>query len=278
MENINWLLLFKIFSFIILIWIYNPYNNVDILEKYGRRKYKNKPFWNVCFNRLLAKCELQRKYEDNRLSEKLSDSRKYKKGRNISNESSIYSQVKKEGLNNFDLYMEQYKRRYKKKRGFSKLDCHYEKKVLDKIHHVHELSRKMQNDRKHFKRILFKKYGLGFMIFALVPFLGFIFPILFYGHLDALIPMCASGCEKGHTGVATATNHVGKSTLSTLDKYTWELIDRLNFSFFYMIWIFYSLFIIYILIKFIKYEGLMLGMHKMSIKEYFRLCKDIFLK
>ncbi|KMZ88917.1 hypothetical protein PVBG_06292, partial [Plasmodium vivax Brazil I] len=75
--------------------------------------------------------------------------------------------------------MKGYKDRYMKKKGLSKLDCYYENKVFGKINHIRDIAEKMHNDKKRWKKFFLKKYGIVLMLFALIPAIGLIFPILF---------------------------------------------------------------------------------------------------
>ncbi|KMZ77104.1 hypothetical protein PVIIG_06289 [Plasmodium vivax India VII] len=75
--------------------------------------------------------------------------------------------------------MKNYKKRYMRKKGLSKLDCYYENKIFRKFNNICDIGKKMQYDENLSKKVFLKKYGLGLIIFALIPVLGFIFPILF---------------------------------------------------------------------------------------------------
>ncbi|KMZ96070.1 hypothetical protein PVNG_06389 [Plasmodium vivax North Korean] len=117
---------------------------------------------------------------------------------NVSN----YTHVKGIGSNNFEAYMKDYKRRYRKKNGFFKLDCYCGNIVLDKIHNLHLFGQKMKNDKKCFKTYFLKKYGIGLILFSLIPTLGFIFPVLF-------------GVENWGKGIFTACYKTGHENPSS---------------------------------------------------------------
>ncbi|KMZ83402.1 hypothetical protein PVBG_06044 [Plasmodium vivax Brazil I] len=73
---------------------------------------------------------------------------------------STYVNLKRNDLSDLDNYKKCYKNRYSKKKGLAKLDCYYEKKVFDKIDKIYELSRKMKNDKKAFKKEIYNKFDM----------------------------------------------------------------------------------------------------------------------
>ncbi|KMZ88890.1 hypothetical protein PVBG_05819 [Plasmodium vivax Brazil I] len=113
------------------------------------------------------------------MREKLSDNSIDDRKINVAQNVSKYSHLKEIKSNNFEAYTKDYKRRHRKKRGFLKLDCYCEKIVLDNIHNLHVFGQKMKNDKKCFKSYFLKKCGIGLILFALIPALGFIFSVLF---------------------------------------------------------------------------------------------------
>ncbi|SCA83552.1 Plasmodium exported protein, unknown function, partial [Plasmodium vivax] len=243
--------------------------------------YKQDRTWNTEFNRLLARHEQIRELEQTMLREKLPEKRSYKEKRNMFPDISAYSHVKKNKSNNIDVYMKNYKRRYGKKRGLSKLDCYYENKVFTKINNICDTAEKMQYGKKSAKKFFLKKYGIGLILFALIPVLGFIFRILF--GLNRNMPGILGPCTDDHFDTANNNKHrtTGKyknCTSEWIDKNK-EVIENLqcaNFIFTIIMVSIVILFIFYILIKVIKYEKISAGKGKMKLKEYCRFCKDIF--
>ncbi|KMZ96111.1 hypothetical protein PVNG_05879 [Plasmodium vivax North Korean] len=170
--------------------------------------------------------------------------------------------------------MKNYKNRYIKKRGLSKLDCYYENKVFDKFNQICDIGKKMKYDEKRSKKFFLKKYGIGLILFALLPAIGLIYPIIFgvSNKARGIIDYCLH--QKHGKG------DLSHSSCSKVGLYGYEtIIDQVSYAplIFSFIMITISiLFIIYILIKVIKYEKIKAGKGKMNIKEYCRFCKDIF--
>ncbi|VVA00174.1 Plasmodium exported protein, unknown function, partial [Plasmodium vivax] len=156
----------------------------------------------------------------------------------------------------------------------SKLDCYCEKKVFDKILYIKELSEKVNNDKKRFKKIFLKKYGIGLILFSLIPAIGFILPILFgvgsWG--DGVFPVCSTD---GHTQ-DNAISGCNKWHKFQMEEYT-KYINPLNSIFSFTMIIIILTFLFYIIIKLIKYEKLKAGKGKMNLMDYCRFCKDVFI-
>ncbi|SCA83731.1 Plasmodium exported protein, unknown function, partial [Plasmodium vivax] len=235
---------------------------------------------NTKINRLLARHEQLRELERTKLREKLSHSRPYTENTNVSDNIKTYSHVKRNDSNNIDLYMKNYKRRYGKKRGLSKLDCYYENKVFGKINHICDIAEKMQYENKSAKKIFLKKYGISLILFSLLPVLGFIFRILF--GINRKMPGILGPCTDDHFDTSNnihLTTPGYKNCPTVWIESKSKLIESLqcaNFIFTIIMFSIVILFIIYILIKVIKYEKIKAGKGKMNIKEYCRFCKDIF--
>ncbi|KMZ82061.1 hypothetical protein PVIIG_06366 [Plasmodium vivax India VII] len=175
--------------------------------------------------------------------------------------------------NNVENYLKSYKNRYSRKKGLSKLDCYCEKNVLDKIHGLYGVGEKLRNEKKSFKKFFLKKYGIGLIIFALIPAVGFIYSILF-------------GVKNGGRGIFKLcvdiehTNDGNSLQCNDVHQYKWDTTLN-NIGYFNYVFTFIMLFVvlvvvIYILMKVIKYEKLKAGKSKMNIKEYCTLCKDVF--
>ncbi|SCA83508.1 Protein of unknown function, putative, partial [Plasmodium vivax] len=244
------------------------------------RKYKSDVLLDMNFNRLLAKHDVQRELKYSRQETNLSNDVMNKNTNNVLKNTSSYGQLSKKGKTGLDVYMNEYKRRYRKKKGLSKLDCYCEKKVFDKFNYISDIAEKMQNDKKRFRIFFFKKYGIGLILFSLIPLLGLIIPGLFTGSDDASIPikLCYSTCKHHGTGVTGGdSTHVGTSHLSPFTKEQWPIIDYMNVIISYIVLVTFLLFIIYALIKIIKYERIKCGKSKMGIKEYFKFCKDLLI-
>ncbi|KMZ82306.1 hypothetical protein PVIIG_05747, partial [Plasmodium vivax India VII] len=115
-------------------------------------KYEHNKILNINHHRLLAKHELHRELGHVGTGAKLFYDSVDKCKRKVADDISISSQLNKKGSNNVETYMQNYKRRYEKKKGLYKLDCYCEKKVFDKLNYIYTLSDKMRNDKKGFKK------------------------------------------------------------------------------------------------------------------------------
>ncbi|KMZ76683.1 hypothetical protein PVIIG_05723 [Plasmodium vivax India VII] len=230
---------------------------------------------NISFNRLLAISEPQRELEGTRkrLAEDIVNKGQTKY---IADNISSRSHKNEKILSNFDVYMKNYNRRYSQKKGLSKLDCYYEKKVFDKFQNICEFAKKTNYDKKRCKKLFFKKYGIGLILFSLLPLLGFIFPILFWDITGekALINFCTTD---RHTTKSTTHGPDCEYTPLAISEGAFEAIDRFNTVFFAIIAIINAAIIIYVFFKAMKYERLKAGKGKMSVKEHYRFCKNIFI-
>ncbi|SCA81701.1 Plasmodium exported protein, unknown function, partial [Plasmodium vivax] len=240
-----------------------------IFSKSLEHKYEQDKIFSICFYRLLAKHEQQRELRDNRFRDKLPDNSPHKNRRKMSDNIPTYSEVRSKASNNFDIYMKGYKDRYIKKKGLYKLDCYYENKLFGKFNHMCDVAEKMRNDKKRWKRFIFKKYGIGLIIFALIPSLGLIFHIL-YG----------VGKNPGIYGLCDQTNHFDSNKnehnqqagVGCPKKWLYDQKDTIE-TYGYISYIYMStmiiivlLFVIYIFIKFIKYEKLKYEKCKLNTK------------
>ncbi|VUZ93435.1 Plasmodium exported protein, unknown function [Plasmodium vivax] len=189
----------KYFTFTFLIWTYHTYKDVGKFPKSLENEFRHDKRLNLIFKRLLAKHDLHRELQHRDLKDKLSGDRMNNKGKNILDDISTYSEVKRKERNKLDDYMKEYKRRYAKKKGLFKLDCYCEKKVFDKFLYIKKLSGNVHNDKKRFKKILLKKYGIGLIFFTLIPALGFIYYILYgagnWG--DGVFEICRESGQAG---------------------------------------------------------------------------------
>ncbi|CAI7718391.1 Plasmodium exported protein, unknown function [Plasmodium vivax] len=269
--NLKFTTFFKTFTFIFLIWTYITYNYMDIFPKSLENKNVHGKILNREIHRLLAKDELYNELRYARKDGHLLHNRIDKNKKYVADVITISSKLNKKGSNNIETYMQNYKSRYKKKKGLSKLDCYCEKKVFDKLNYIYTLSDKMKNDKKGFKNKIRKKYGIGLIILSLIPALGFIFYILF--GFDKDLPGAIELCyEKTHS--TTEWDNCFRLHAKNWDK-TLGNIRFANDLFIYTMNAIVLLFFIYIFIKVIKYKKLKSGRDKMSLKEYYRFTKSL---
>ncbi|KMZ83287.1 hypothetical protein PVBG_06056 [Plasmodium vivax Brazil I] len=184
----------------------------------------------------------------------------------------IYDRMKRGTTNNLEVYKKKYKKRYRKKNGLAKLDCYYEKKIFDIIGKVETLAENMQNNRKSFKRIIYKRLGLPLFLLVLFP-LNVIFVRIILNEVYNSVKYCFSDCNKHGNN----QEHKSRYTLTNFSEGEWNALKILNIFMLYTLFIIVLLILIYILIKVIKYEKLKSGKSKMNIKEYCYFCKDIFV-
>ncbi|KMZ88700.1 hypothetical protein PVBG_05556 [Plasmodium vivax Brazil I] len=265
-KNVNFRLFLKKFTFIFLIWTCFSYNYVGKFPKSLGNIQEQDKAWNINFNRLLANHEQKRELERKRFREKLPDRRPYKEKRNVTDNISAYSHVKNIGSNYFDIYVKNYKNRYMKKKGISKLDCYYENKVFKKLCHFDDITANMKNDRKSLKNFLFKKYGLKIILFVLLPAIGFIYPTVF--GISENYPGIVGKCNDNNHN--TGNHHTENGNCG----YRWlhinnvliEKVGHFNAIFSFIMSIIFLLISIYILVKIIKYEKITAGKYKMSVR------------
>ncbi|SCA81859.1 Protein of unknown function, putative, partial [Plasmodium vivax] len=233
------------------------------------KKYKPDGPINLIFKRFLAKHDIKKDLTSSFLMEKSPYELGIKRTNIKENNISTYGNMMNRDSTKLKIYKTGYKRRHSKKKGLSKLDCYCEQKVFNKIDRIYELAEKFQNDKKSLKNKILKEYSI-LIFFILLPLLGLIFPILFgkiFGN-DPLFELCntvgndhLNSCNKVHFYV---------------DKWVYDTIDYSNKVIFPLLSIITICVIIYIFIKIIKYEKLKAGKGKMSIKENYRFCKDVF--
>ncbi|KMZ79359.1 hypothetical protein PVIIG_05990 [Plasmodium vivax India VII] len=189
----------------------------------------------------------------------------------------MYSQLKKKGLNDLDLYKKLYKHRYSKKNVLGKFDCYGEKKIFDNFDYINELKNKLQHDKRSFNKKLDKMFTIRFVLFGLVPLIGFIIPLLKNENFE-IIQGCFQGCNiKGHLedGGAQPFPHKPQYKMLSISKSTWKTICIVDIVFLYVSLVIVSCVILYIIIKVVKYNKLKAGRDKMSLKEYYHFTKSL---
>ncbi|SCA82108.1 Protein of unknown function, putative, partial [Plasmodium vivax] len=94
---------------------------------------------------------------------------KYKKLKMKKEDLSTYKRLKREGLNDLEIYKKSFQCKYNKKNGLAKLDCYCEKKIFDKLDVIRLLAKNMKDDKKCFKKVC-KRYGLPFALSFIFAF------------------------------------------------------------------------------------------------------------
>ncbi|GAB69944.1 CYIR protein, partial [Plasmodium cynomolgi strain B] len=84
----------------------------------------------IRFQRSLAKRVPKKELDHSKIRDVLSENNSYNNVKCTSDDLSEYAQLKKKGLNDLEIYKEQFKHKYDKRKGFKRLDCYCEKKYL----------------------------------------------------------------------------------------------------------------------------------------------------
>ncbi|SCA83745.1 Protein of unknown function, putative, partial [Plasmodium vivax] len=183
---------------------------------------------------------------------------------------SPYEKLSKRNSNNIGDLNRNYRNKFVKKRGLAKLDNYFEKKMFEKIDNIYDLSKKMKNDKRSYKKKILNKYGYKLILFCLLPILGLILPIILGANPFGicLIEFCK---HTSHSGVnESCTKYMIGDKQSIL-----ECSLYINAVYTYIMTIIVICFVLYALIKIIKYEMIKSNKGKMSLKEYCRFSKDV---
>ncbi|KMZ76620.1 hypothetical protein PVIIG_05464 [Plasmodium vivax India VII] len=275
-EYINVLTAFKVAASIIFIWIHSPYNDLHSFCNHLEYLYNVENKSVIGFRRSLAKQVYKKEVDRSRTRNQLLDNSTYNDVKGTSDDLSKYSQLKKKGLNDLELYNKLYKHRYSKKNVLGKFDCYCEKKIFNQFDYMLNLSKKINMDKKRLKNIFFKKYGSILIISSLLLLLGLIYPILRCTD-SSILKICSNKCDK-HDAPGTPngkTDHFTGYHKSSFDIDTLEMIESIYKVLICVLPLIFLMFIIYILIKLIKYEKLKAGRDKMCLKEYFHFAKSL---
>ncbi|KMZ94663.1 hypothetical protein PVMG_02552 [Plasmodium vivax Mauritania I] len=266
--NLN---ILKIFKSLFLIWTLKNYYDMVISDESSENYGFIDKIPNVLNNRLLAKYELHDKRGQKDLTGALSQNITYNRKKNEASDISSYEELSKRSLNNSEIYKKSYRQKHVKKKGLSKLDDKFEKKLFDKMDLMYKLAKNRKNKNNSLNNIIFNKFSIKIFLLGLLPISGLIFLELFNGKKN--IPGTLNWCSgKTPCTIADCTANVSIHGPEDAFRAIEGLI--LIFSCLYVITV--VLMIIYTFIKVIKYVGLKNGRDNMRAKEYFHLCKEIF--
>ncbi|CAI7717607.1 Protein of unknown function, putative [Plasmodium vivax] len=261
--------LLKIVATLFLIWTYKTYSDMGTSDGPSENFVHIDKMPNVINNRLLAKYELHYKGGQKGLTGVLSQNMTYNQKKDETSGVLTFEQLSKRSSNNSGIYKKPYRQKHLKKKGLSKLDQKFEKKIFDKMDLMYELAKNRKNKKKSLNKVIFNKFGIKIILFGLLPIIGLIFPILFDG--SGSEPGILNWCTKSNCGDTHTTRVWIHDT-----KEAFRAIEGLNLIFFYGSLITWIFMIIYTFIKVIKYVGLKSGKENMRAKEYFHLCKELF--
>ncbi|KMZ94662.1 hypothetical protein PVMG_02551 [Plasmodium vivax Mauritania I] len=301
-KNLRFFLFLKIITIIIMIWIEHPYDDVVnnclhecmylILLLYYyiflqiiiyfyiqftcgsviQNKYKEDSSLYLILKRYMSENIDQNELDRTGLYKNFPYNYDNKRINIYTDDTSIYGNIKNRDSKKLKLYKTGYNHRYAKKKGLSKLDCYYENKIFKKIDHIYNLADNWHSDKKFFKKKIMKEYGIPLILFALLPCLGLILLILFGDKKigRGIIKICTN----------TESGHVSSDSCGGIHNFisqdTFNYIENANFVFSLLMIIIVIFVFIYIFLKVIKYERLKEGKGKMSKKEYFNYCKEVF--
>ncbi|KMZ94943.1 hypothetical protein PVMG_06114 [Plasmodium vivax Mauritania I] len=276
-EYIKMLALFNVAASIIFIWVHSPYNDSSNSCNHIENLYNIEITSDIRFHRLLAKQVPKNELSHSSVkNKKILENHSYNNVKCTSDDLSKYTQLKKRGLNDLNLYKKLYKHRSSKKNILGKFDCYCEKKIFDKFDHMLNLSEKMNTDKKRLKSFVFKKCGIVPIIIVLLLLLGLIYPILRCGD-NPILKICAHGCDK-HNDPSVSTgksDHFNKIHKSFFGKDTLEMIEKIYEVLIYVVPLIFLMILLYIFIKILKYQKLKSGRDKMSLKQYYNFTKSL---
>ncbi|KMZ84796.1 hypothetical protein PVBG_04213, partial [Plasmodium vivax Brazil I] len=240
-------IIIKIVIFIVLSWLCQFYNDMSTQCK----SLENKPniILDIRTHRSLAKHERKNELRNSRIHNQTHyDGEDYKLV-NARENNNTYAQIKRESKNHMDVYLKNYHQRYAKKKGLKKLDCYYEKKFFKFIDKMEKQLEHKKIDRKRFKKMLYKLYGIPLFILSLIPLLGFILPMIFWEdtHIGGVRTTCRKLSSTGGSQQYHAYNHE-KCSLVT------DVYMHVNFALTLVLALTIILLIFYLIIKVAKYE------------------------
>ncbi|CAG9484366.1 unnamed protein product [Plasmodium vivax] len=276
-ENNGLIFLCSVAVSIIFIWINNPYINLYNFDILSNKICNVEKASVISFQRSLAKHVTKKELDRSKIRDRISGNNSYNNVKCALDDLSKYSQLKKKGLNDLNLYKKLYKHRYSKRNVLGKLDCYCEKKVFDNFDYINELKEKLQHDKRSFNKKLDKVLTIRFILLGLVPLIGFIIPLLRTGNFG-IIQRCFSDCKNSEhlddTKAQPLPHKPGYKMLS-INESTWKIICIVNTIFLYVSTVIVLCVVLYIFIKVIKYNKLKAGRDKMSLKEYYHFTKSL---
>ncbi|KMZ88676.1 hypothetical protein PVBG_06083 [Plasmodium vivax Brazil I] len=276
-EYLSVLFLLKLLAFLFLIFTSYTYDNLGVSVKFLENKKKVEAVWNFRFHRSLAKKVFLEQYDYKNMNDKLLKDRSKNDGEYGKNYVSPYEQTRKRPSNNVGVLQRNYKNNCGKKRGLAKWDHYFEKQIFHKLDDIYAFANKWNSEKKILKKIIFKKYGIRYILICSIPLLGLILPIIF-GFIelkDGIFKWCGIMHEKHRH------NHMGPQDICKLPYFNSRaalLSVCINNITFIIITIIILFMFFYTLKKIIKYERIKANKGKMSLKEYCNFCKDIIRK
>ncbi|KNA02387.1 hypothetical protein PVNG_01541 [Plasmodium vivax North Korean] len=241
-------LLFSIYitTFVVLNWLYNPRSDIFYAHNCLDAYYNDNRTFHIITHRTLAKDDVNLKVTEtihNNGEDYISVSK--------NKETTTYHHLNHDKPNKLEAYKKSFNYRYAKKKGVNKFDCYCERKIFKGIEKIDKIAEDISN-KNQLKRLIYKKYGLRFILFFLFTLIGIIIPIL---------NACSSGEEikecnvPGHDVISGSD--VKKSYLHIIEENF--PLSNIYFTFIIVLGIIIFFSSIYILTKIIKYDELKNG-------------------
>ncbi|KMZ76770.1 hypothetical protein PVIIG_05851 [Plasmodium vivax India VII] len=195
--------------------------------------------WKVRNHRLLTNDDPQSEIEQSSVQENLKEPGAKNKIKDITGSSDIYEKVKKDTSNSMHAYIKKLEHGYTNKKGLKRLDCLYEKKLFDEMYRLDKIAGSMKSENSYLKKVIWKRYGLRFIVFLLVILFGIVGSIV---------------CK--FCGTTEGANCGGSNNISERCKNIENVLLGTNGIIFIPLIIAYLSFILYILSKVEKYRRL----------------------
>ncbi|SCO71516.1 Plasmodium exported protein, unknown function [Plasmodium vivax] len=174
----KYLFFIKILTIIFLTWMPKCYRDECISYKTLGLKRNNNLSRDLSTHRILARHIEQNKLKNTELKNMIPHNYEKYKLDNKEDHLSTYVHLKKGSPNNLDAYMNEYKKRYSKRKGLSKLDCYCEHKIFKSFDKIHKHIENMNSTRGILKKLIYNKYRLRILLLFLFPLIGIIIPVL----------------------------------------------------------------------------------------------------
>ncbi|KMZ96481.1 hypothetical protein PVNG_05834 [Plasmodium vivax North Korean] len=180
MNKFNIIFLFNIVSLIFSTWINHRSNDVGIHNIYLNMKYNKGNTGNVGNNRLLTNDVPQSEIGQSESKHNLTVLEEKNTLKDITDSSEIHEKLNNDISNNICAYIKKLEHGYTDKKGLKRLDCHYEKKLFNEMYKLDKIAGHMKSKNSYFKKVIWKRYGLRFVIFSLVILFGVTASIMCY--------------------------------------------------------------------------------------------------
>ncbi|CAG9482286.1 unnamed protein product [Plasmodium vivax] len=185
MNKLYLIFFFNIVSLVFLTWISHGDNEVGNQNIYINIKYNKSKTWILRHDRLLTNYDTQSEIEEINIKENLKELEENNKLKDITDSSEIYEKIKKFTSNSMHNYIKNLEHGYPNKKGLKRLDCLYEKKMFNEMYKLDKIAGHRKGKNSYFKKVVWKRYGLRFVILLLFILFGIVTPICCYFGDDA---------------------------------------------------------------------------------------------